>query len=99
TFARGGWADVEATHASSYLVDDTLNTRTQPWTTFSVRAGWAGSVGGVPFSPFLALNNVFDRRYVASVVINAAGGRYYEPAAGRNAYVGVSLGFPRTNGG
>ena len=50
-------------------------------------------------SPFVALNNVFDRRYVSSVVINAAGGRYYEPAPGRNAYVGVSLGFPRTNGG
>jgi iron complex outermembrane receptor protein len=39
----------------------------------------------------VAINNVFDRRYVSSVVINAARGRYYEPAPGRNAYFGLAL--------
>jgi iron complex outermembrane receptor protein len=41
--------------------------------------------------PFLGVQNALDREYVGSVVINAAGGRYYEPAPGRNAYVGVAL--------
>jgi hypothetical protein len=45
-----------------------------------------------PIGPFVGFNNEWHRFYVASVVINAANGRYYEPAPGRNMYVGVSLG-------
>ncbi|MHB1863195.1 MAG: TonB-dependent receptor family protein [Gemmatimonadaceae bacterium] len=91
--ARGGWADVELQHASSYLVDDTLDTRTAPWTTVGVRVGWDGMVQGSRVGPFVAVNNLFDRRYVSSVVINASRGRYYEPAPGRNVYVGLSVGL------
>ncbi|HVA57853.1 MAG: TonB-dependent receptor [Gemmatimonadaceae bacterium] len=89
--ARGGWADIEFQHTSGYLVDDTLDTRTAPWTAVGVRAGWDGLAGRSRVRPFVAVNNVFDRRYVSSVVINAANGRYYEPAPGRNIYLGVSL--------
>ena len=94
-FARGGWADVELSHSGSYLVDDTLNTRTTEWTAVALRAGWTGLAGGSRLSPFVGVNNLFDRRYVSSVVINAAGGRYYEPAPGRVLYVGVGLGVGR----
>ena len=92
-FAAGAWADVEMSRASSYLVDDTLNTRNAAWTTAAVRLGWSGNVKGQRLGPFVAVNNVFNRRYVSSVVINAIGGRYYEPAPGRNAYVGLSFGI------
>ncbi|HEX8725022.1 MAG TPA: TonB-dependent receptor [Gemmatimonadaceae bacterium] len=85
------WLDLEAQHASGYLVDDTLATQTSPWTTVGVRVGWQGTAGGTPVAPFVAVNNVFDRRYVSSVVINAARGRYFEPAPGRNVYVGLSI--------
>jgi len=49
-------------------------------------------VGSVRVRPFLGFNNVFNRPYVGSVVINAARGRYFEPAPGRNMYLGFSLG-------
>lgn len=89
---RGGWwAEVESQHASGYAVDDTLPTRTRPWWVTHLRAGWAGRLGGRRISPWLGLNNLFDRRYVGSVVTNAARGRYYEPAPGRNLYVGLSV--------
>jgi iron complex outermembrane receptor protein len=91
-FARGAWAEIEETHASGYFVDDTLPTRTAPWWTTNLRLGWEGSAGGLALRPFLGFNNVFNRSYVGSVVINAARGRYYEPAPGRNMYVGFSLG-------
>ncbi len=42
--------------------------------------------------PFLALNNAFDTRY-NDVVVNAFGGRFYEPAAGRHWRAGASLQF------
>ena len=48
--------------------------------------------GSLRLRPFLGFNNVFNRSYVGSVVINAARGRYFEPAPGRNMYLGFSLG-------
>jgi len=91
-FARGAWAEVAETHSSGYFMDDALSARTSPWWTTSVRLGWDGSIGEVRFRPFVGFNNVFNRHYVGSVVINAARGRYFEPAPGRNMYLGFSLG-------
>jgi len=91
-FASGGWVEVEETHSSGYFVNDALNTSTSPWWTTNVRLGWNGTAGSVRLSPFLGCNNLFNRAYVGSVVINATAGRYYEPAPGRNLYVGFSLG-------
>jgi iron complex outermembrane receptor protein len=92
---RGSWLEVETIGTSSTLVDDTLSLRTSPWWTTNVRLGWSGRVGGTALEPFVAANNVFNRLYVGSVVINAARGRYYEPAPGRNFYLGLSVGAGR----
>jgi iron complex outermembrane receptor protein len=92
---RGAWLEVETTGISSTLVDDTLSLRTSPWWVTNLRLGWEGRIGGVSFEPFVAANNVFDRLYIGSVVINAARGRYYEPAPGRNVYAGLSFGAGR----
>ncbi|HJP84794.1 MAG TPA: TonB-dependent receptor [Gemmatimonadaceae bacterium] len=35
--------------------------------------------------------NVFDRKYVSSVSVNAAGGKFYEPGSRRAFFVGLSL--------
>lgn len=43
--------------------------------------------------PFLNVNNVLNTRYNGSVSVNASGGRYYEPAPGRNWQVGISVSF------
>ncbi|MGI8546360.1 MAG: TonB-dependent receptor family protein [Gemmatimonadaceae bacterium] len=40
---------------------------------------------------FGGLGNIFGKLYNTSVVINAAAARYYEPAAGRNLYLGFGL--------
>jgi iron complex outermembrane recepter protein len=105
SLARGGWADVEMTHSSGFGVDDTIpSIQTSPWWTTNVRLGWDGTVGSLRFSPFVGFDNIFNRHYVSSVAINAAPirigaatipGRYYEPAPGRNAYLGFSLGAGR----
>jgi iron complex outermembrane receptor protein len=89
--ARLPWVDLEVVSTGSVLVDDTLDTRAARWTVVNVRAGWEGSLGAWRIRPFAAVQNVLDAQYVGSVVTNAARGRYYEPAPGRNAYVGVEL--------
>ena len=91
----GAWTEVQQSYSSGYLVSDVLNTRTMPWWSTNVRAGWDGEAGGTRLSPFIGINNAFNQHYVSSVVINAARGRFYEPAPGRNVYAGLSLGAGR----
>ena len=92
---RGAWGEVQQTYSSGYLVSDTGSTTTAPWWATNVRVGWDGKAGGMRLAPFVGVNNVFNHRYVGSVVINAARGRFYEPAPSRNIYVGLSVGAGR----
>lgn len=41
--------------------------------------------------PYFGLNNIFDERYNSNVRTNSFGGRYYEPAPGRNVYLGIDV--------
>lgn len=60
------------------------------------RMGASGvRVGGMELSPFAGLTNLADARYASSVVVNAFGGRYFEPGPGRGAYLGVSMAWQR----
>ena len=88
---RGAWTELETVHASSQILNDTLNIRAGGWWRTDLRLGWGGEVGRVRLDPFFAVENVFNHRYVGSVTVNAAGGRYYEPAPGRNFYLGMEL--------
>jgi iron complex outermembrane receptor protein len=45
------------------------------------------------FDLFAGIDNAFDITYSLGNDINAAGGRYYNAAAGRNFYCGISLGL------
>jgi len=92
---RGVWTEVQQTYSSDFLVSDTLSTRTSPWWATNVRVGWEGKGRGMRLAPCLGVNNAFNHKYVSSVVINAARDRFYEPAPGRNAYVGLSVGAGR----
>ena len=42
------------------------------------------------FTEFVRVDNVTDRRYVGSVIVAEARGRYFEPAPGRNVLVGFN---------
>lgn len=59
-----------------------------------LRLRWEGGGDAWSVHPFLGLDNVFDERYNASVVPNAFGGRYYEPAPGRQIFAGMSVAPP-----
>jgi iron complex outermembrane receptor protein len=72
---------------------DSENTATiDAYTTVDLRLSHPGLpvTAGTKVTPFLALNNAFDVRY-SDVVVNAFGGRFYEPAAGRHWRFGATL--------
>lgn len=46
---------------------------------------------------FGRVDNLFDREYVGSVIVNESNGRYYEPAPGRNYGIGLNLALGASN--
>jgi iron complex outermembrane receptor protein len=69
---------------------------TDAYTLVGVRAGGVGArLGRVEISPFAGVQNLFDKKYVASVVPNAFGSRFYEPGPGRTFYLGGTLAVSR----
>jgi iron complex outermembrane recepter protein len=46
-----------------------------------------------PMEVWLGVDNVFDQKYSLGNDLNAAGGRFYNAAAGRNFYFGLKLGL------
>ncbi len=81
----------EGIGSSRVLVDDANSSGAAGWGIANVRLGGRVPIGGTTLVPVVGVHNLFDRRYVGSVVINAAAGRYYEPAPERTLSVGVSL--------
>lgn len=89
--AWGWWSAVDLTASSGFYVNDLNTVRTNPWQTLGARVGWDGRIGAWRVAPFAAVRNVLDERYIGSVSVNAQFGRFFEPAPGRNAYVGVEI--------
>ncbi len=87
--------DIDQTTASEVFGDDRNTLRVAGWGAgvTSIRLSGTVTTGALRLQPFGALNNAFDRRYVGSVNINGFGGRVLEPAPGRNALVGLELGW------
>ena len=81
----------EGVVSSRVLVDDANTAAAAGWAIANVRTGGRIPIGGTVVMPVVALQNVFDRRYAGSVVVNAAGGRFYEPAPERTISVGVNV--------
>ena len=52
-----------------------------------------GGYGNWRFSEFVRVDNVTDHRYIGSVIVAEARGRYFEPAAGRNFLVGFNAAY------
>ena len=70
-----------------------LNTASNwSYTVLDLRFGWDGEWNGVAIQPFIGLDNLFDERYNASTIPNSFGNRFFEPAPGREVYVGFRIG-------
>lgn len=92
--ATGAFAEVDARFVAPIPVDDRNRSESAAYTVADLRAGWTGvRLGGVRTTPFVGISNLFDRRYNSSVVVNAFGGRFFEPGPARTLYVGVEAAF------
>ena len=79
----------ETVAVSGMYANDTNSSLTSGYVVFNARAGFKQTYQGWTFSEYLRLNNLTDKYYVSSVIVNQAGSNYFEPAAGRNYMAGV----------
>ena len=89
---RSGLSGVaELTAVDGFFVDNANTARNDGYAVLDLRVGYRGLLGQLGIEPFLGVNNLLDVRYNSSVVINAVGGRFFEPAPGRNTFAGLRL--------
>ncbi len=81
---RGFFGTLEWSGATSATADDAGRVRSAGYAVWTVRGGaQEARVGRVVIEPVVAIENLFDRRYAASLVVNATRGRYFEPGLPR----------------
>lgn len=85
--------ELELEWADRYPVNDENSDFARSYSLVDLRAARQVAIGGGSVEPFLAVTNLLDRRYSASVVINAFGGRYHEPGPGRSLIFGLRVRF------
>jgi iron complex outermembrane receptor protein len=90
---RGWFAALDVLYVDQQFGDNANLVVIDDYTVSSLRFGYDVELGDFSLAPFIGVTNVFDEEYTANVRLNAFGGRYFEPAPGRNGYAGVSLNY------
>lgn len=90
----GFYLNPTVNHQARLPLND-ANTEYAPgYWTFGSRAGWRRELlGALAVDVFGGVENATNRRYSLGNDLNAFGGRYFQPAPGRNWYAGVQLGW------
>lgn len=87
----GFFASWDALYVGSFFADNANEVKTEDYLVSNLRAGFRWGSEKWIFEPFVGVNNLFDKNYMANIRLNAAFGRYYEPAPERNIYGGFLL--------
>jgi len=88
--ASGFHAGVEARRNGKVYVNDANSESAGAYTVWNLRAGLEQRARNWRFTQFVRVDNVSDRRYIGSVIVSEANGRFYEPAPERNLVAGVT---------
>ena len=83
------YAQVEGSYKSRVPVNDPNSEFADAFTVFNVMAGLVQQGGGWRITEFARIDNVTDRNYVGSVIVNDTNGRFYEPSPRRNITIGL----------
>jgi len=82
---------VEVQYVDKLYVNERNTDAAPAWTVVNARLGFAQVSGAATWRQFVRVNNIFDRNYSGSVIVGDTNGRYFEPAPGRNWFVGASV--------
>lgn len=96
TFIQHLYLNATATFHDHTPLNDANTDMASAYTLLSARIGYrAASSGRWPLDIFAGADNLLDERYSLGNDLNAAAGRYYNAAPGRNFYAGVRFGWTK----
>ena len=91
-FKKGFYFNSTYYNATKIFLDDANTVLAAPYHLLGCRAGWKTTVKNkINFNLYAGADNVLDETYSLGNDINAAAGRYYNAATGRNFYFGISF--------
>lgn len=92
TLRRGSlFTTVEVTASSASSANDAGTINGAGYAVWNWRAGLDAALGGMHLQPTVSVENLFDRRYASSLVINATRNRFFEPGLPRRISFLMSL--------
>jgi iron complex outermembrane recepter protein len=83
------YAQLEALHKSRVPVNDPNLEFADAYTTLNLMAGVVQQGRGWRVTEFARIDNLTDRSYVGSVIVNETNSRFYEPSPRRNMTIGI----------
>lgn len=87
-----GWhASASAQYVSNVAVNDVNSVFAPAYAVAGVDGGYGVELSRYKFNAFLRINNLLNRRYVGSVIVDDGNSRYFEPGPGFNVLGGFSV--------
>lgn len=96
SYRQNKWlGELSYSYVGQYFADNLNTAKNNDYATVNAKVSLVNFFGESVFriQPYINVNNIFDINYNGSIVPNAFGDRYFEPAAGRNFQAGFSLLF------
>jgi iron complex outermembrane receptor protein len=91
----GRWSNldtaIEAIYVDKLYVNDRNTDAAPSYAVLNARVGFSQVAGAATWREFVRVNNIFDRNYSGSVIVGDTNGRFFEPAPGRNWFLGASV--------
>lgn len=81
---EGWYAGTDVRYMSDIMADDENTAKAPSYTVVGLNTGYKFNYGNWKSDLFGRVDNLFDKTYAGSVIVNESNGRYYEPAPGRN---------------
>ncbi len=91
-YAPVGFASgLELRHAAPVYVNDINSDAAPAYTVANLRAGFEQQFGDWRAKEFYRVDNLTDRKYAGSVIVNEGNSRFFESAPGRTHLIGVTV--------
>ena len=91
--ASGFTGALELRQVSQVYVDDQNSDAAPAYSIGNLRLSFEQKSDGWRLREFLRVDNLGDRKYAGSVIVNDGNGRFFEPAPGRNWLLGLSAAY------
>ncbi|MEB7642536.1 TonB-dependent receptor [Acinetobacter pittii] len=89
--SHGLYGGVDVQYMDKVYVNDINSDVAPSYSVTSANVGYAWVMGDWKVNSFARVDNLFDKNYAGSVIVNDGNGRYFEPADGRNWSAGLRV--------